>query len=357
VKDVQIITDIEELTPEWLTSIFKTNGHLTQGTVSEIVSRHSLRGLTYSVKVKFSDDAQSEHISSDLVVKMISPDDIFLRTREAKFYSIVSKTMSEMPIATCYDAAYSEDTGASHIILDDFSNTHSQYSGHPPSRLYFEQAIDSLAKIHAFWWNHNKLAELSTHSFNYYPMKSFNEEENLEWVSEQQRFLDLIDDKISSNRRKILGTVFSSFPQTAYERIKKGNLTLVHNDAHTFNFYFPKDNLDQESSALLFDWECWGIGPGCQDLIYMIGFWEYPDYRSIIEKDLVRHYHKALLECGVRNYSWKDCWHDYRLFAFLNVFRIVWWWRTNLKDSIWWRGLERALLTINDLDCMEILES
>ena len=211
VKDIKIITDIEELTPEWLTNIFKNNGYLNQGTVSEIVSRHSLRGLTYSLQLKFSDDAQRESIPSDLVVKMISPDDIFLKTREAKFYSIVSKTMSEMPIAICYDAAYSEKTGSSHIILNDFSKTHSQYSEYPPSRRYFEKAIDSLAEIHAFWWDHKELDELSNHSFNYYPMKAFKEEENLSWIAAQERFLDLIHDKISESRRKLLEAVFSSF--------------------------------------------------------------------------------------------------------------------------------------------------
>ncbi|MGY5878731.1 MAG: phosphotransferase [Candidatus Thorarchaeota archaeon] len=356
VKEIKIITDIEELTPEWLTNIFKNNGYLTQGTISEIVSRHSLRGLTYSVEVKFSNDAQSEHISSDLVVKMISADDLFLRTREAKFYSIVSKTMSGMPISTCYDAAYSEETGSSHIVLDDFSKTHSQYPEYPPLKQTFEKAIDSLAEIHAFWWDHKKLNELSNHSFNYYPMNSFKEEENLRWISEQERFLDLIDDKISESRRKLLETVFSSFPQVAHERFKKGNLTLVHNDAHTFNFYFPQDNPNQNSRALLFDWECWGVGVGCQDLVYMIGLWMYPDYRSLVEKDLVKHYHNVLSECGVKDYSWEDCWHDYRLFAFLNIFRMVWWWSAKLKTSIWWRGLERALLTLDDLECMDLLK-
>ncbi|MHA1907279.1 MAG: phosphotransferase [Candidatus Thorarchaeota archaeon] len=356
-KETRIITDAEELTPEWLTDIFRNNGLLSQGKVAEIVNRTSLRGSTYSLELKFSDDTQRDQLSSSIVVKPILSDDWFLKTREAKFYSSVPKIASGMPIPSCFDSAYSEKTGNSHIILDNFSETHAQYSGHPPSKQFFQTAIDSLAEIHASWWNHKELGELSNHSFNYYPMQLFKEEENLKWVSEQKRFLEFLNGKISEERRELLETVFSSFPAVAFERFKKGNLTLVHNDAHTFNFYFPKDNPSPNSKALLFDWECWGTGIGCQDLVYMIGFWEYPDYRRLIEKDLVKHYHDVLSRYGITDYSWEECWYDYRLCALLNVFRIVWWsmlpW---IKPSQWWRGLERSLFTIHDLGSMELLE-
>ena len=359
-KENKVITNIEQLTPDWLTNIFKNNGYLTQGKITEIISIIPLRegSITYSLELKFSEDAQREELSSNIVVKTLSYDDKLLRTREAKFYSIVAKTMSEKPIPTCYDSVFSEETGLSHIILENFSRTHEQYSEYLPSKRYFEKAIDSLAEIHAFWWDHKRLKELSKHSFVYYPMieNSFNKKENLQWINEQERFLDLIEEKISDKRRKLLKTIFSLYPQVAHERFKKEKITLVHNDAHIFNFYFPKKSVNQKSKAILFDWECWGVGAGCQDLVYMIGFWHFPDYRHLIEKDLIKYYHNVLLKYSVKDYSWDECWYDYRLFALLNLYRIVWWWSVNLKTSIWWRGLERSLLTIEDLKCMELLE-
>lgn len=184
----------------------------------------------------------------------------------------------------------------------------------------------------------------------------FKVEENLKWINKQQeRFLAHIKEKISNKREKLLRTVFSIYPQIATERFKRKNITLVHNDAHVQNFSFPKDSENQKSKAILFDWDFWGSGIGCQDLVSMIGFWQYPDYRHLIEKDLIKHYFNLLLKYGVKTYSWDECWYDYKLSALLNLYRIIRRWTVNIKN--WWFDLERILLVIRDLNCMELLES
>jgi hypothetical protein len=86
----------------------------------------------------------------------------------------------------------------------------------------------------------------------------------------------------------------------------------------------------------------------------MIGFWHYPDYRHLIEKDLIKHYHNVLLKYGVKTYSWDECWYDYKLSALLNLYRIICRWNSNMKN--WWFEFERVLFVIKDLNCMELLE-
>ncbi len=353
-KENKIITDIEQLTPEWLTSLYENNGFLNQGKVIEIISKNPLGGYskTYSLELKFSDDAQGEDISSSIVIKS-NPS----RLSEAKFYYFVAKTMKTIPIPICYDAAFSENSGWSHVILNNFSETHAKHPEYPPSKRDFEKAIESLAEIHAFWWDNKNLKELTKHSIPCYPMINnfFRYEENLKWINERkERFLVHIEEKISNNRRKLLETVFSLYPQVASERFKKGKITLIHNDAHVQNFSFPKDSENQKSKAILFDWDFWGSGVGCQDLVSMIGFWHYPDYRHLIEKDLIKHYHNVLLKYGVKTYSWDECWYDYKLSALLNLYRIILRWNSNMKN--WWYEFERVLLMIEDLNCMELLE-
>ncbi|MHA2474975.1 MAG: phosphotransferase [Promethearchaeota archaeon] len=324
-KSNKIITDIGQLTPEWLTSIFKKNGYLCQGKIIDLTDINSLRpdigSTTYSCALKFSEDAQKDNFSSKIVIKVLADGE----TSEAKFYSIVAKHMPGMPIPICYDVAYSEETGASHVILENFSETHYQYSDYPPSKQIFKKAIDSLAEIHAYWWDNKKLNKLLEHSASFYPMKAFKEKQNLLCIREQEKFLQTIDHKISEHRKKLLRKIFALFPRIAHKRYKKGNITLIHNDAHTYNFYFPKDSEDHKLKAILFDWEAWSIDVGCQDLVYMIGFWYFPDYRHLVEKGLIKYYHTALLDHGVKNYSWDECWDDYRLYALISIFRIVRW--------------------------------
>jgi len=56
-KENKVITDIEQLTPEWLTRIFKNKGYLSQGKVTKIILNHSEVTITsnmHFLKVKFS---------------------------------------------------------------------------------------------------------------------------------------------------------------------------------------------------------------------------------------------------------------------------------------------------------------
>ncbi len=115
--------------------------------------------------------------------------------------------------------------------------------------------------------------------------------------------------------------------------------------------------VNPKSKAILFDWQTWGIGIGCQDLSFMIGLLFYPDYRSLIEIDLIKRYHINHIKSGIKDYDWDDCWYDYKLFSLLNIFRVVWWWSFNTPLPFCWNRLESSISTIEDLNCMELLES
>jgi len=359
-----VITNIEQLTPELLTNIFNKKGYLSNGKVTKIIKKKSQETLTsfvYFLELNFSSDAQTEPASPEIVVKIPKPVDItkFIGKHEAKFYNIVAESINDMPIPTCYDAAFSEETGLSHIILKNLSKTHEEvlkYLPLPPLKRYCERAIDCLAELHAFWWDHQKLKELSKHAYVLYTFKenSFNENEIFNWFKIQNKnlkqFLKFLGDRISDKRKELFKTVFSLYPQLASDRLKKKNITLIHADAHFWNFFYPKDIENEKNKANLIDWQFWSIGVGGQDLAYMIGL-GYPDYRHLIEKDLIKRYHNDLLKFGVKNYSWEDCWYDYKLNSFLNLYRVVWWWTMN-SPTIWWPSLENSFRTLEDLNCM-----
>ena len=380
-KENKVITDIEQLTPDWLTNIFKNKGYLSQGKVTKIIRKNpevSITSNMHYLELKFSNDAHKIPNNPDIALKLPKHWDYnkAIGRHEAKFYSIVAEAVNQMPIPTCYDAAISEETGWSHIILEDLSKTHVEIEPlqgggwhPPPTKHYCEKAIDSLAEIHAFWWNHPKLKELSKHAFIFSNFKenSYNDKEHvIFWGSPTyenendnqllDRFLKFLGDRISEKRKKLLKIIFSLFPQVAYERIKKENITVIHIDAHLGNYFFPKDMKSQKSKAILYDWQSWGIGAGCQDLAYMIGFCFYPDYRHLMEKDLINHYYNNLLKSGIKDYSWDDCWDDYKLFALLNPFKIIWWWSFNAPPNGWWPKLENSISTIEELNCMELLK-
>ncbi|MHA2197515.1 MAG: oxidoreductase family protein [Promethearchaeota archaeon] len=374
-SEKKVITDIKQLTPERLTNILRKKGIINNEKVIKILKKNSQQTTTSMVhylEVKFSTDAQAEPKSLEIVVKITraSGSVKMLGKLEVKFYSIVAETMDELPIPICYDTACSRITGWGHKILEDLSKTHDTISLPlnvylPPPMRYCEEAIDSLAELHAFWWDHQNLKEFSKYSHIFYTFKenSFNEKDILNWFENQKnllkQLLDLLGERISKNTKEMLNKIFLKFPHLANERLKKGNLTVIHGDAHFAQFFYPKDIDNEKSKAILSDWQFWSIGVGAQDLAYMIGMFLFPESRNIMEKELIKRYHTNLVNFGVKNYSWDDCWYDYRLFNLLNIYRNIWWWNIGsptLDYPFWWGTLNTSILTIDDLNCMELLE-
>ena len=372
----RVITKIEQLTPERLTEILRKKGIISEGKVIKIRKNSSKRTTTSMVhflEVKLSNNAQTEPTSLEIVVKItqLLGSAKMLGQLEAKFYSTIAETMDKMPIPTCYDAKFSRITGWSHKILEDLSRTHESLSLPlnvylPPPKRYCEKVIDSLAELHAFWWDHPNLKDFSKYSHVFYIFKenSFNEKDLFNWFDNQEvllkNLLNLLGDRLSEKTKEMLLTIFSKFPQLANERLYKKNLTVIHGDAHLGQFFYPKDIDNKNHKVILSDWQFWSVGVGGQDLSYMIGMFLFPENRHTMEKELIKRYYNNLVKFGVKNYSWDECWGDYRLFNLLNIYRIIWWWNINsttLDNPFWWGTLNTAILTIKDLNCMELLES
>ena len=366
-KEKKVITDIEQLTPEWLTSIFKNNGYLSQGKVSAIISRNSLESFSFNthfLELTFSVDAQMDRVSSKIVITQHKTK--ILNKYEEKFNNLVAETLDVKLIPICYDATFSEETGHSHIILDDLSKPNIEYKESTwPITLVkrnCEKVIDYLAEFHAFWWDHKKLKEFSKNSFISHNLKenSFNEKEILNWFENEKQtlnqMLDFLGERISNKRKELFKKVFSLYPPLAYERAKEKNITLINYTTSFLDFLYPKDIENEKAKVKLIVLKDWAPGAGTIDLAHMIGLDWLPETRHLMEKDLVKRYHNNLKNFGVKNYSWDECWSDYRFSALLNLYSVVQRWSNGLNPFFWWNALERAFLTIEDLNCMELLE-
>lgn len=84
--------------------------------------------------------------------------------------------------------------------------------------------------------------------------------------------------------------------------------TLVHGDCWPGNSLWRRDG-----TVKLIDFEMCGLGSGPQELgQYMLACTE-AGARKSMEQNVVREYYDELIRCGVRAYSWEECWDEYRL--------------------------------------------
>jgi aminoglycoside/choline kinase family phosphotransferase len=97
--------------------------------------------------------------------------------------------------------------------------------------------------------------------------------------------------------------------------------TIIHGDYRLDNLLF--DPTSGADPIAVVDWQTCTHGPALNDVAYFIGAGLVAEERRPNEEQLVRDYHGALVEGGVTNYDWDQCWNDYRKGSFAGLIMAV----------------------------------
>ena len=332
-KKYKQILNIEQITPEWITELLQRKGNLREGSVTSILRKDFQKGSNtniYFLELEYSNDATVELPSAEIVVKKLRPDFQYKKEikhhlkKEVQFYNTIADKMKELPIPTCYYAYFSEEPIDNLLILNNLLKTNFltqlDFKRHFLTHIdKLKRAIDTLAAIHAFWWEHPKLEEITGTPI-------INKKLFITFYKTLENFLphslELAGDKISRERKELYKKCYSLYPEVLWKRLgKKKNLTFIHGDAHPWQFYYPKNIDNTQHKAYLSDWSCWQLSVGTYDLAYMIGMFSKPEEHQNNKKELIEYYHNALVNYGVKNYSYDDCFYDYRM-GLINNFYI-----------------------------------
>ncbi len=354
-----VITNLEAVSAEWLTNVLRQGGSLPRGQVVSVrvASESSYTSTIGRLTLTYSDDAAAT-MPTRLFLKICQPSSqqrvvgSSQRRNEVEFHNNVAALMPGPPVVRCHQAVYCEETGASHLLFDDVSETHFQVEPSlPPPLRQAEEAIDAFAEFHAFWWDHQGLDDIDA-----LPSQE-SVAEHVKNIHEHfPRFVDSLGDRLTASQRQVYEKTLASLP-SLMQRVTRGkNLALIHGDANFSNVLVPYD--PDRDRALIIDWQLWGVSFAAEDLAHLMAlFWEQ-EYRQRMEKDLLTRYHQGLVQHGVENYEWSDCWNDYRLAVILRVmFMPMWFWVSGSPDSWWQRNLVQATQAFEDLGCQELLES
>ena len=345
-----VLKDPNQLNPEILTEFLANTGLLEWGSVTSFNARPNqstpFTGKKIShLNLEFSPKA-SFKAPSCLVLKIgTGPKEVF-------FYESILPKMYFRITPGLFHAHYDVVSNSSNFLLEDLSESHWQTRWPvPPSLDDCESSLSAIAKLHAFWWNSPFLQQ------NFQNMLS----EGNWWdirinlaVDRFGSFLDFMGDRLSGERRAVFELVLTSPNQGWHPVCVGAPVTMLHGDAHFWNFLFPNDH--KLHPAIMIDWNSWDIGRAADDLAYMMALHWYPERRSRFELSLLEHYYRSLVDSGVSGYGFDALMLDYRHSVIMNLFIPVWQWERGIHPSIWWFHLERAFLAFEDLDCRELLQ-
>ena len=246
------LTEARQATAKWLTHTLRRAGRLAQGRVTAVRERAVVKtGLSVLTRLELSYSAGAPPSAPGRVIlKTPRPDGAAeaakLTEQEVEFYGVIAPRTPSPPIVRCYDAAFSPASGHGHLLLDDLAETHSHPTWPlPPSIRSCEQAIDSLAMLHARWWDHAELGK---------GIGRFLDEsgvaEMMGGIAQQySRFADFLGDRLSGERRRVYETILSSSLRPWKRITQRTGLTVVHGDAHLSNFLYPRARATPASSS------------------------------------------------------------------------------------------------------------
>jgi thiamine kinase-like enzyme len=340
---------------DYLTAALRKSGALGPARVRDVTVTSSLaklRSLTRRLRLDY--EGSGGDAPASLILKMGHLDagrPSYANRTEIAFYRDIAPALPARLVPNCFEAAEATDSSAWHLLLEDLTDSHFIATEWPlpPTFAQCESIVQALARFHAAWWDNAHLG-VSVGSWR----------DTAAWdqilrslVDQFARFTDRYGEMIPPERRDLYQRLFDSAPRLLARYHSRRNLTIIHGDAHTWNFFLPRP--DGGEGVRLLDWEGWTIDTATDDLAYMMAMLWYPDRRHRIERSLLDGYHAALLADGVRGYDRQALDDDYRLSVLWLILRPVGQAAGNIAPRVWWNNLERIFMAVDDLGCRELL--
>jgi hypothetical protein len=304
----------EQITPEWLISMLSSVGDCQIAALDFEEMRGHNPDLSQLFRIRI-DYSMSEAGHPEVVIAKIPPVDDVVRLREAAYgpytgelgsYRLLQEFQGGS-IAQMYGADEDPSENTACFVFEDLG---ALPIGQKYARIDFEVAkatLDLMASFHGRFWEDESLGSASwIHSadwsllFNQDPLDSA-----LGWKVIQA------DDRFEKSGGLViageyLGKQFSSLQIAMGTRTN----TLTHNDFHQGNVLLRQTPAG--SQPVIIDWQMPAFAGATNDLAKFMMTAVPFEILANQETELVLHYFEQLKSNGGRNYSFDECWRDYR---------------------------------------------
>jgi hypothetical protein len=314
-----LVSRPEQVTPAWLTDVLREAGAL--GRDSRVASFDATAIGTGQVgaNVRFVLTYDGEPGPSTVVCKFSSADpdsaaagvSTLTYETEVAFYRELARTV-HVSRPQCYFADLEHGTANVVIVLEDLAPAE---QGDQIAGCAVEQAeivMDEAAKLHAPRWGDPSLADMAW--LNRPP--SGGTVLLVFWDGFLARYRDTLAPETIEEGQRLVGAVDD------LQGLRPLVPTAIHGDFRLDNMLFDGSNATRPVTVV--DWQTVHVGAGPQDVAYFIGnaFADVDERREHQER-LVRRYHDLLVERGVRDYTFDQCWLEYRRHGYASLIMAI----------------------------------
>ena len=352
-----LITSPDQISPDWLTQRLREDDYLPYFRVRDVRLLHSREtdsATLYTLRIRYSDISVTRTLPDTMILKVYHPGQP-LADKEVTFYSRLAPSLrqaygdADLAICDGYDAFYDIDADQSHVLIAGLPETFKQHiEPVPPSKRHFAQLADALARIHACFWEDERLG----HTIGL-ALTDARLDDSLERQRDgYERFVADRMIMLNSAQRFAFDRVAGRMPAEFREQLLTGqNLTIIHSDLN------PANILYSHYACRLLDWKHWRIGMAAEDLAYMIAFHWIPAKRRFEEPRYLQQHWGEMRRCGVRGYSYDTFLRDYRIAVGLRLGELIGSWHIDdWREGKWqrWDAISNGLRAFEELKAHEL---
>lgn len=362
--NLPIPASMADITPEWLTAALRANGHIT-GTVTaagKVTIGQGVGILGELARVTLTYDRPEAGAPKTLIAKIPTADpggrgvaEMFgFYEKEVRFYNELCRSVG-CRAARSYYAAGDPSAVQYVVLMEDLGGLQlgDQLAG--ASAEQCRTLVGEVAKLHARWWGTKDLDALDWIPFGNAPQIKFSA---LAYAQALGPCLEKFDSHFTPQQKEFAAKFLYRMNPMQDSFVDRAT-TLCHGDLRLDNVFWG--SVDGSAPVTLIDWQIAIKARGPYDVAYFMSQSVDPATRASIEEGLLREYHRQLVDGGVKEYSFDQCWDDYRTSTmFCVTYPVVSGGTIDLANE---RGLElvtrmldRSLSAIMDLKAYEVLD-
>ena len=325
-EPIEIPTTVEEITAVWLTEALRESGVIGEETavVSLTVEpMHGAGALGQMARLRPVYARFAENMPTSFIAKYSHADPdtrLMFRNTYATEIRVYQELFDQIPLTMphCYYSAIDIKTGNSVMILEDLGHLRQKSYRQGCSLQEAETVVTHLARHHAQWWESPQLETLDyLDNLPTTVSQETIEDYQLNWSQFADRVAEVMPDCYLPTSFLEIGYRYGFQKSEIARQIVDSPTTLIHDDIHLDNVMFGASKDDPELTVI--DWQGCSLGPGPRDIGYFLIASLPVRQRREAEKRLLQRYHTILVEQGVSDYGFAQCWRDYRLSFFRNL--------------------------------------
>ena len=312
---VAIPATMADITPEWLTTALRANGYCssTVSSAEKVTIGQGVGILGELARVTLTYSAPEAKAPKTLIAKIPTSDPggkgiaemLGFYEKEVRFYNELTNTVG-VRAARSYFAGGEPANIRYVVLMEDLGALPIGDQVNGASAEECRVLVCEMAKLHARWWNSAELAALDWIPPINSPQIKFAA---LAYAQSLEPFMQKFGEHLTDHQKQFaMKYLYRMNPMQDY--FASGAATLCHGDLRLDNVFWGSP--DNSSPVTLIDWQIAIKGRGPYDIAYFLSQSVDPAIRAANEEALLKEYHRGLLDSGVKDYSFDQCWDDYR---------------------------------------------